>query len=75
MQETLTFAVFAAGFVVRPLGGIIFGNIGDRFGRRTALVMGIIAMAIPTCWDKGSYQGIKLLELPLLLSDSYKVFL
>ncbi|EAA25975.1 putative proline/betaine transporter [Rickettsia sibirica 246] len=48
MQETLTFAVFAAGFVVRPLGGIIFGNIGDRFGRRTALVMGIIAMAIPT---------------------------
>ncbi len=48
MRETLTFAVFAAGFVVRPLGGIIFGNIGDRFGRRTALVMGIIAMAIPT---------------------------
>ncbi len=75
MQETLTFAVFAAGFVVRPLGGIIFGNIGDRFGRRTALVMGIIAMAIPTCRDKGSYQVIKLLELPLLLSDSYKVFL
>ncbi len=48
MQETLTFAVFAVGFVVRPLGGIIFGNIGDRFGRRTALVMGIIAMAITT---------------------------
>ncbi|QWB87390.1 Proline/betaine transporter [Rickettsia parkeri] len=48
MQETLAFAVFAAGFVVRPLGGIIFGNIGDRFGKRTALVMGIIAMAIPT---------------------------
>ncbi|KJW02441.1 H+ symporter family protein [Rickettsia endosymbiont of Ixodes pacificus] len=48
MRETLTFVVFAAGFVVRPLGGIIFGNIGDRFGRRTALVMGIITMAIPT---------------------------
>lgn len=48
MRETLTFAVFAAGFVVRPLGGIIFGNIGDRFGRRTALVIGIITMAIPT---------------------------
>lgn len=48
MQETLTFAVFAAGFVVRTLGGIIFGNIGDRFGRRTALVMGIITIAIPT---------------------------
>ncbi|XVN43349.1 MAG: MFS transporter [Candidatus Rickettsia vulgarisii] len=48
IRETLTFAVFAAGFVVRPLGGIIFGNIGDKFGRRTALVMGIITMTIPT---------------------------
>lgn len=48
MRETLTFAVFAAGFIVRPLGGIIFGNIGDKFGRRTALVIGIITMAIPT---------------------------
>ena len=46
--EILTFAVFAAGFVVRPLGGIIFGQIGDRFGRRIALVLGIMLMAIPT---------------------------
>ncbi len=48
MRETLTLAVFAAGFIVRPLGGIIFGNIGDKFGRRTALVIGIITMAVPT---------------------------
>ncbi|WP_341789964.1 metabolite/H+ symporter [Rickettsia endosymbiont of Polydrusus tereticollis] len=48
MRETLTFAVFAAGFIVRPLGGIIFGNIGDKFGRRIALVVGIITMAVPT---------------------------
>jgi MHS family proline/betaine transporter-like MFS transporter len=48
MRETLTFAVFAAGFIVRPLGGIIFGNIGDRFGRRKALVISILTMAIPT---------------------------
>lgn len=48
MRDTLTFAVFAAGFIVRPLGGIIFGNIGDRFGRRIALVVGIITMAVPT---------------------------
>lgn len=47
--EVLTFAVFAAGFVVRPLrGGIISGQIGDRFGRRIALVLGIMLMAIPT---------------------------
>lgn len=46
--EILTFAVFAAGFVIRPIGGIIFGYIGDRMGRRIALVLGIILMAIPT---------------------------
>ncbi len=34
INEILTFAIFAAGFIVRPIGGIIFGNIGDRFGRR-----------------------------------------
>jgi MHS family proline/betaine transporter-like MFS transporter len=48
MRETLTLAVFAAGFIVRSLGGIVLGNIGDRFGRRDALVIGIITMAIPT---------------------------
>lgn len=46
--EILTFALFAAGFLIRPIGGILFGQIGDRFGRRTALVIGILMMAIPT---------------------------
>ena len=46
--EILTFALFAAGFLVRPLGGVLFGQIGDRFGRRSALVIGIIMMAVPT---------------------------
>lgn len=48
IREILTFAVFAAGFIVRPLGGIFFGNIGDRLGRRAALVIGILTMAVPT---------------------------
>lgn len=46
--DILTFAVFAAGFIVRPLGGVLFGQIGDRFGRKIALVIGILLMAIPT---------------------------
>jgi MHS family proline/betaine transporter-like MFS transporter len=46
--DILTFAVFAAGFIIRPVGGIIFGHIGDKFGRRIALVIGIMMMAIPT---------------------------
>ncbi|MDG1436686.1 MAG: MFS transporter [Rickettsiaceae bacterium] len=46
--EILTFAVFAIGCVVRPVGGVLFGQIGDRIGRRAALVLGIILMAVPT---------------------------
>ena len=48
IKEFLTFAIFAAGFLVRPLGGVIFGYIGDKFGRKFALILGIFTMAIPT---------------------------
>lgn len=41
-----TFGVFAVGFLVRPLGGIIFGHIADRKGRKSVLMTTIIMMAI-----------------------------
>ncbi|WP_456479955.1 MFS transporter [Nautilia sp.] len=44
----LTFGVFATGYLFRPLGGIIFGYIGDNKGRITALRVSILLMAIPT---------------------------
>lgn len=44
-----TFGIFAAGFLMRPLGAAIFGSIGDRFGRRKALILSVLLMAIPTC--------------------------
>lgn len=43
-----SYSIFAAGFLIRPLGGIVFGYIGDRFGRKKAMVISIIAMMIPT---------------------------
>ncbi|MCB1113065.1 MAG: MFS transporter [Chlamydiales bacterium] len=43
-----TFAVFAVGFLVRPIGAILFGEIGDRSGRRAALLLSIVLMAVPT---------------------------
>ncbi|MDF3033899.1 MAG: hypothetical protein K0R76_853 [Alphaproteobacteria bacterium] len=43
-----TFGVFAAGFIMRPLGGIIFGHIGDKISRKSALLWSIYLMAIPT---------------------------
>ncbi|MFT4274508.1 MAG: MFS transporter [Pantoea sp.] len=42
------YAAFAAGFVIRPLGGFLFGPIGDKYGRRTALVASISLMSIAT---------------------------
>lgn len=43
-----TFGIFAAGFIMRPLGGVIFGHIGDKIGRKNALLWSIYLMAIPT---------------------------
>lgn len=42
------FGAFAAGFLVRPLGGLLFGRIGDLVGRQRALNLSIITMALST---------------------------
>jgi MHS family proline/betaine transporter-like MFS transporter len=52
-QEEITsllsaFAAFGVGFVVRPLGGIVIGRLGDVRGRKAALVLTIVLMAIGT---------------------------
>lgn len=43
-----TFAVFAVGFVMRPIGGFVFGHFGDKVGRRATLSAAIILMAAAT---------------------------
>lgn len=47
-SQLASLGVFAAGFVARPFGGLIFGHIGDRFGRKKALVIAILLVTIPT---------------------------
>jgi MHS family proline/betaine transporter-like MFS transporter len=42
------FGVFAAGFLMRPLGAVLFGYIGDRVGRGPSLLWSVIVMAAPT---------------------------
>lgn len=44
----LTFGVFAVGYLSRPLGGLLIGYLGDRLGRRQALILSISLMAVPT---------------------------
>lgn len=43
-----TFATFAVGFIARPIGTLIFGHIGDRHGRKAALVLSVVGMAVVT---------------------------
>lgn len=43
-----SFASFAVGFLLRPIGGLIFGHVGDRLGRKTALMITVIGMGIST---------------------------
>jgi MHS family proline/betaine transporter-like MFS transporter len=42
------FGAFAVGFLMRPVGAIVFGHIGDRYGRARALLISIAMMAVPT---------------------------
>lgn len=44
----LTFIIFALGFVSRPAGAVIFGRIGDKYGRKKALTASMMLMAVPT---------------------------
>ena len=44
VQLLSTAGVFAAGFLMRPLGGWIFGRIADKYGRRTSMVISILMM-------------------------------
>ncbi|PLX03390.1 MAG: MFS transporter [Marinilabiliales bacterium] len=48
VQLIAAFGVFAAGYLMRPLGGVIFGHIGDKQGRKKALLISVLMMAIPT---------------------------
>jgi MHS family proline/betaine transporter-like MFS transporter len=47
-QVLSAFGIFALGYLMRPLGGMVVGHIGDRHGRRAALTFSISAMAVPT---------------------------
>ena len=46
MALILSFGTFAAGFIARPVGGIIFGHYGDRIGRKKTLIIALLLMGI-----------------------------
>lgn len=68
------FATFTLGFVARPFGGIIFGNYGDKIGRKSMLIVTLLIMGIataligllPTYESIGFWAPILLIVLRLL---------
>ena len=44
----LTFSVFASGCLMRPIGAVVFGHVGDRYGRKIALLVSISCLTIFT---------------------------
>ncbi|MDX1924171.1 MAG: MFS transporter [Rickettsiaceae bacterium] len=65
----LMYLVFAMGFFARPLGGLIFGYIGDIRGRKTALLISMIGMVVPTTLIGflPTYESIGIVS-PIILS-------
>ena len=43
-----SFAVYGGAFLMRPVGGMIIGTLGDKYGRKHALVLSLFLMAVPT---------------------------
>jgi len=70
----LSFATFAVGFVVRPIGGFVFGHIGDRIGRKKTLALTMVLMGgatalmgvLPTAAQIGVLAPILLLLLRIV---------
>ncbi len=48
VQLVYTFATFSIAFIVRPFGGLFFGRLGDRWGRKKVLTITLLMMAIST---------------------------
>lgn len=74
MATVAAFGIYGVGFVARPFGGLFFGTIGDRIGRRWVLITTIILMggastligALPTYEQAGILAPILLVVMRLL---------
>jgi metabolite-proton symporter len=48
VAQLASFSTFAVGFIARPVGGVVFGHFGDKFGRKRALVTAMMMMGLAT---------------------------
>jgi MFS family permease len=48
LRQLQTFGIFAAGYLARPVGGIVIAHFGDLLGRKKMFTLSILLMAVPT---------------------------
>lgn len=48
LRQFQTFGIFAAGYLARPLGGMVMAHFGDKLGRKRMFTLSIVLMAVPT---------------------------
>jgi MFS family permease len=48
LQQMQTFGIFAAGYLARPLGGVIMAHFGDLIGRKRMFMLSVMLMSLPT---------------------------
>lgn len=48
LRQLQSYGIFAAGYLARPLGGVIMAHFGDRIGRKRMFTLSVFLMAVPT---------------------------
>src|SRR6202162_6066524 len=68
VRQVQTFGIFAAGYLARPIGGVVMAHFGDTRGRKRMFTLSVLLMAIPTLLIGllPTYQSIGV-AAPLLL--------
>lgn len=74
----ITLGGFAVAYLMRPLGAVVFGHIGDRFGRRTTMLMSVALMTaamlatavLPTYAQIGPVAGVLLILIRCVMGFS-----
>ncbi len=69
LRQLQTFGIFAAGYLARPLGGIVMAHFGDLVGRKRMFTLSVLLMALPTLFMGllPTYENIGVMAPVLLL--------
>lgn len=69
LEALSAFSVFAVGYFARPIGGIFFGHIGDKFGRKKSFILTILLMGLASFFIAllPSYSSVGILATSLFV--------